>query len=83
MGPDGVHPRVLKELMDVMAGPISTIYQRFGEAGEVLAVWKLASVISVYKKSVREDPGNYRPISLNLFPVKLWRRSYWVLLKGI
>ncbi len=28
MGPDGIHPRVLKELEDVMAGPLSIIYQR-------------------------------------------------------
>jgi len=58
MGPDGVHPRVLKELMDVMAGPLSTIYQRSWESGEVPDDWKLANVILIYKKRVREDPGN-------------------------
>ncbi|KAK4811148.1 hypothetical protein QYF61_019779 [Mycteria americana] len=28
MGPDGIHPRVLKELVDVTAGVVSIIYQR-------------------------------------------------------
>ncbi|KAK4811193.1 hypothetical protein QYF61_019824 [Mycteria americana] len=28
MGPDGIHPRVLKELVDVTAAPLSIIYQR-------------------------------------------------------
>ncbi|PKU30465.1 rna-directed dna polymerase from mobile element hypothetical protein [Limosa lapponica baueri] len=74
MGPDGFHPRVLKELVDVTAGPLSIIYQRSGESGEsgeVPADWKLANVIPIYKKSVREDPGNYRPISLTSVPGKV------------
>ncbi|GAB0176274.1 mitochondrial enolase superfamily member 1 [Grus japonensis] len=28
MGPDGIHPRVLKKIVDVMAGPLSIIYER-------------------------------------------------------
>ncbi|KAK4826897.1 hypothetical protein QYF61_012085 [Mycteria americana] len=63
MGPDGSHPRVLKELADVMAGPLSISYQRSWESREVPAAWKLASVIPIYKKGVREDPGNYRPVT--------------------
>ena len=45
MGPDGIHARVLKELADVTAGPLSIIYQRSWESGEVPADWKLASLI--------------------------------------
>ncbi|KAK4823871.1 hypothetical protein QYF61_007627 [Mycteria americana] len=64
MGPDRIHPRVLKELVDVTAGPLSIICQRSWESGEVPADWKLANVIPIYKKGAREDPGNYRPVSL-------------------
>ncbi|KAK4827505.1 hypothetical protein QYF61_018805 [Mycteria americana] len=35
---------------------------------EVPADWKLANVIPVYKKGIREDPGNYRPVSLTSVP---------------
>ncbi|KAK4829030.1 hypothetical protein QYF61_001805 [Mycteria americana] len=71
MGPDGIHPRVLKELVDVMAGPLSIIHQRYWESGEVPADWKLGNVIPVFKKHVRKDPGNYRPVSLTSVPGKI------------
>ncbi|KAK4815141.1 hypothetical protein QYF61_017582 [Mycteria americana] len=71
MGPDGIHHRVLKELVDVMAGHLSIIYQRSWESGEVPTDCKLANVIPIDKKGVREDPGNYRPISLTSVPGKI------------
>ena len=58
MGPDGIPPRELKEPADVMAGPLSIIYQRSWESGEVPADWKLASVIPISKKGVSKDTGN-------------------------
>lgn len=66
MGSNGINPRVLKELVDVMASSI--IYQRSWESEEVSADWKLANIFPVYKKCVREDPGNYRPISITSVP---------------
>ncbi|GAB0180000.1 mitochondrial enolase superfamily member 1 [Grus japonensis] len=71
MGHDKIHPKVLKELVDVMAGPFLIIYQRSWESGEVPADWKLANVIPIYKKALREDPGNYRPVSLTSVPGKI------------
>ncbi|KFP52464.1 hypothetical protein N323_08608, partial [Cathartes aura] len=74
MGPDGIHPRVLKELADVMAGAFLSIYQRSWQSGEVPADWKLANVIPIYKKGVREDPGNYRPVSPTSLPGKVMEK---------
>lgn len=37
MGPDGIHPRALKELEDVMAGSHSVICEGSQESGEVPA----------------------------------------------
>ena len=39
--------------------------------GEVPDDWSLASVIPIYKKGRREDPGNYRPVSLTSVPGKI------------
>jgi len=74
MGPDGIHPRVLKELVDVTAGPLLIICQRSWESGEVPTTWKLGSVIPICKKGMREDPGNYRPVSLPSVPGKIMQR---------
>lgn len=37
----------------------------------VSADWNLASLIPIYKRDVREDPGNYRPVSLTSVPGKI------------
>ena len=66
MGPDGIHPRVLRELTEVLTKPLSIIYQQPWLTGEVPVDWKLANVMPIYKKGWKEDPGNYRPVSLTL-----------------
>ena len=70
MGPDGIHPRVLKELADVIMGPLSIIFPWSWESGEVPVGSELANVIAILKKSKKEDPGNYRPVSLTSVPGK-------------
>ncbi|KAK4831654.1 hypothetical protein QYF61_018621 [Mycteria americana] len=71
MGPDGIHPRVLKELAEVLTKPLSIIYQQSWLTGEVPADWRLANVMPIFKKGQKEDPGNYRPVSLTSVPGKL------------
>ncbi|KAK4823310.1 hypothetical protein QYF61_000523 [Mycteria americana] len=65
MGPDEIHPRVLKELAEVLTKPLSVIYQQSCLTGEVPVDWRLAH------KGRKEDPGNYRPVSLTSVPGKL------------
>jgi len=74
-GLHGIHPRVLKEQVDVKVGPLSIIYQRPWGSGEVAVDWKLASVIPIYKKGMKKDPGNYRHVSLTSFTGKIMEKN--------
>jgi len=50
MGSDGIHPRVLRELAEELAKPLSIIYQQSWLSGEVSDDWRIASVTPIYKK---------------------------------
>uniref|UniRef100_A0A493TXW6 Reverse transcriptase domain-containing protein n=1 Tax=Anas platyrhynchos platyrhynchos TaxID=8840 RepID=A0A493TXW6_ANAPP len=71
VGPGGIHPRVLRELAEELAKPLSIIYQQSWLSGEVPVNWRLANVTPIYKKGQKVDPGNYRPVSLTSVPGKL------------
>ena len=64
-GPDRLSPRVLKELSDHLADPLTRIFKKSLNEGNVPKDWRHALVAPIYKnKGSRSDPVNYRPISL-------------------
>ncbi|GAB0179869.1 mitochondrial enolase superfamily member 1 [Grus japonensis] len=84
MGPDGMHPQVLRELADVIARPLSIIFERSWRTGEVPEDWRKAYVTPVFKKGKKEDPGSYRPVSLISIPGKVMERLIpWVINKHV
>ncbi|GAB0208333.1 mitochondrial enolase superfamily member 1 [Grus japonensis] len=74
MGPDGIHLRVLRGLVEELAKPLSIIYQQSWLTGEVPDDWRLANVMPIYKKGQKENPENYRPVSLTSVPGKIMER---------
>ena len=78
MGPDGIHPRVLRELAEELAKPLSIIYQQSWLTEQVVPDdWRIANVTPNDKKGQKEDPGNYRSVSLTSVPGKIMEQS-WV-----
>ena len=63
-GPDGIPPRVLKEVSENLAIPLSILFNKSLEKGLIPADWKQAEVVAVFTKGTKSDPGNYRPVSL-------------------
>ncbi|KAJ7403166.1 hypothetical protein BTVI_79711 [Pitangus sulphuratus] len=74
MWPDGIHPRILKELSDGIAKPLLMIFKQCWESREVLDDCKLANVVLVFKKGKKEHPGNYKPVSLTSVPGKVMEK---------
>lgn len=74
MGPDNIHPRLLKECSEQLAYPYYLLFKKSISAGCLPLSWKHSKVIPIYKKGHRTDPLNYRPISLTPIPCKILER---------
>ena len=70
-GPDGIPSRVLKELSEQLALPLSILFNKSLQEGRVPNDWKEAEVVAIFKKGSKHDAGNYRPVSLTCIACKV------------
>ena len=74
MGPDYIHPRILKEAADTMALTPFSLFSDSLSTGVLPAAWKEAHVTLIYKSGDRHSPARYRLISLTSIPCKILER---------
>jgi len=63
-GADYMSPRLLKEIVEEIAHPVAKLFNQSLEKGCVPLDWRTANVTPIFKKGSRNQPVNYRPVSL-------------------
>ena len=71
LGPNELHPRVLKELATELGPVFAHLFQQTIDKGEIPKEWSLANICPLFKKGDRSLACNYRPVSLTCVPCKL------------
>ena len=73
-GPDGIPPKLLKELAHALAPSLALLFNASLKRGCLPCDWKTASVTSLFKKGNCSDPTNYTPVSLTSVCSKILER---------
>ena len=74
MGPDEIPSKLLKELAEELTLIFTLYFQASLDQGIVRVPedWKSANVVTIFKKGNRNNPENYRPVSLTSIVCKIW-----------
>ena len=80
-GPDEISCWVLKECAEELSVPLMIIFDDSLRQGKLPECWKWANIVPLYKKGSKQDPLNYRPVSLTSVVCKILERiirKQWV-----
>ena len=82
LGPDELHPRVLKKLAIELGPVFAHLFQKSLDTGEIPKEKSLANICPLYKKGDRALACNYCPVSLTCVPCKLQGSPFITLCLG-
>ena len=81
MGPDEISGWVLRNCADQLSAPLYVILKQSIDEGELPDEWKKANIIPIFKGGDKEEPLNYRPVSLTSIICKICEkiiRTRWI-----
>ena len=70
-GIDDLNSTLIKNCEDGLVDPLTELYKSSLEGCVIPDDWKKANVIALFKKGSKQDPGNYRPVSLTCHCCKM------------
>ena len=73
-GYDHISARLLKDAADVISHPLSLIFNKSIKSGIFPDKWKIAKITPIHKANAKNDPNNYRPISVLPIVAKVFEK---------
>ena len=73
-GPDKFPSVILAECKEILADPISRMWQNSMDTGQIADLFKLQCITPVFKKGSKAIAANYRPVSLTSHLIKIFER---------
>ena len=76
MGPDDIHPKLLKSLAESsgFVESLTLLYQKCAYECKIPNLWKTANVVALHKKGSKKQALNYRPVSLTCILCKVYEQ---------
>ena len=71
--PDGIHPKIPKELTTVIVKPLCMLFQTSLSEGYLPCHWKISNISPIYKNGPKTETGNYRPVCLTSIICKVMK----------
>ncbi|XP_065639303.1 uncharacterized protein LOC124809347 [Hydra vulgaris] len=71
LGADGVSSYVLKKCQNSFCKPLELLFKKSLQEEQIPLIWKMANVTPLHKNGDKNNPANYRPISLTSIPCKI------------
>ena len=81
-GPDELPMEFYAQTKEIISLPLALLYNLIGQTGRVPEAFKITKVKMLYKKKAKDDPQNYRPLSMSNHLGKIWEKIMNLQLKN-